>query len=406
MTVDSATSVLPERWTLKKLKYVARMASGDAITSDEIRETDDYPVFGGNGLRGFTDRFNREGDYVLIGRQGALCGNINYASGKFWASEHAIVADTQGTAEVRWLGELLSFMNLNQYSQSAAQPGIAVEVIANLPIPVPPRSTQHAIALFLNRETAEIDILIAAKQRLLELMAEKRRAIVAEAVMRGLNPGVRLRPSGIDWLGDIPAHWEVKKLKYLGNAIIGLTYDPVDIVDSTSGTLVLRASNVKDQKIVLDDTVYVRSNIPEQLLTRDRDILICVRSGSRALVGKCAMIDQESSGNSFGAFMTIFRGEFNGFLFYAFNSPLFEYQSSAFSTTTINQLTNETLNNIHVPFPPLAEQYEIVSHIAAESAKIDRLRAATEHSIALLKERRGALIAAAVTGQIDIPEAA
>ncbi len=126
MTNDVGAHDLPQNWTWKKLKYVAHMAAGDAITADEIQEEDDYPVYGGNGLRGYTDRFNRSGDFVLIGRQGALCGNVNYASGDFWASEHAIVADLQGQAEVRWLGELLRFMNLNQYSQSAAHLGLIV----------------------------------------------------------------------------------------------------------------------------------------------------------------------------------------------------------------------------------------------------------------------------------------
>jgi Type I restriction modification DNA specificity domain len=202
MITDIVPIKLPRDWKWKKLKHVARMAAGDAITSEDIRESGDYPVYGGNGLRGYADNFNRNGDFVLIGRQGALCGNINYASGEFWASEHAIVVDAQGNAEVRWLGELLTSMNLNQYSQSAAQPGIAVDVIANLSIPVPPQPTQRKIARFLDRETAEIDTLIVAKQRLLDLLAEKRRAIIAEAVMRGLDLAAPMRASGVDWLGD------------------------------------------------------------------------------------------------------------------------------------------------------------------------------------------------------------
>jgi hypothetical protein len=202
MITDIVPIKLPRDWKWKKLKHVARMAAGDAITSEDIRESGDYPVYGGNGLRGYADNFNRNGDFVLIGRQGALCGNINYASGEFWASEHAIVVDAQGNAEVRWLGELLTSMNLNQYSQSAAQPGIAVDVIANLSIPVPPQPTQRKIVRFLDRETAEIDTLIVAKQRLLDLLAEKRRAIIAEAVMRGLDLAAPMRASGVDWLGD------------------------------------------------------------------------------------------------------------------------------------------------------------------------------------------------------------
>ena len=91
----------------------------------------DFPVYGGNGLRGYTTSFTHEGHYVLIGRQGALCGNINYAKGKFWASEHAVVASMIGKIDTYWLGELLRDMNLNQYSNAAAQPGLAVDRITD-----------------------------------------------------------------------------------------------------------------------------------------------------------------------------------------------------------------------------------------------------------------------------------
>ena len=154
---------LPRHWERKKLKYVASLESGEAITTDDIAESGKYAVFGGNGLRGYTSAYTHCGRHVLIGRQGALCGNINYSTGRFWASEHAVVAATKAEADVTWLGELLRSMNLNQYSQSAAQPGLAVDVIANLEIPVPPYSEQRAIADYLDRETARLDALVAAK---------------------------------------------------------------------------------------------------------------------------------------------------------------------------------------------------------------------------------------------------
>ena len=200
-------SSIPSHWGKKKLKYVASLKSGDSITSDSITESGEYPVFGGNGIRGYTSAYTHCGKYVLIGRQGALCGNINYASGCFWASEHAVVVDIKGEDEVAWLGELLRSMDLNQYSQSAAQPGIAVDVIANLEIPVPPLHEQRAIADYLDRETARLDGLVAAKERVLGLLAEKRRALITRAVTRGLDPRAPLRDSGIPWLGEIPAHW-------------------------------------------------------------------------------------------------------------------------------------------------------------------------------------------------------
>jgi hypothetical protein len=105
------------------------------------------------------------------------------------------------------------------------------------------------------------------------------------------------------------------------------------------GTLVLRSSNIQDRKIILDDNVYVQMPIPDELITRKGDILICSRNGSRDLIGKNAQIDEESVGCSFGAFTTLFRSEHNRYLYYLFNSPLFEYQSGRFLTATINQLT-------------------------------------------------------------------
>ncbi|WP_416638112.1 restriction endonuclease subunit S [Pseudomonas sp. OHS18] len=132
----------PRHWTSQKLKYVASLQSGEGITSDDISDVGEYPVYGGNGVRGYTSSYTHDGTYPLIGRQGALCGNINYASGKFWASEHAVVVSVHRNYVARWLGEVLRSMNLNQYSQSAAQPGISVEVIENLPIPVPPSQSR------------------------------------------------------------------------------------------------------------------------------------------------------------------------------------------------------------------------------------------------------------------------
>lgn len=112
---------IPEHWGIKKIQHIGRLKSGDNIISQQIEPDGLYPVFGGNGIRGYFDSYNHDGHYILIGRQGALCGNINYANGKFWASEHAVVINPLVNFEVFWLEELLMIMNLNQYSTSAAQ---------------------------------------------------------------------------------------------------------------------------------------------------------------------------------------------------------------------------------------------------------------------------------------------
>ena len=280
--------------------------------------------------------------------------------------------------------------------------GLPKSEIGTVTLPVPPLPKQRTIADYLDRETARLDALVAEKERVLGLLAEKRRALITRAVTRGINPNVPLRDSGIPWLGEIPEHWELKRLKHVGRAIIGLTFNPADTVTDGSGVLVLRASNVRDQKIVLEDNLFVLMDIPDILRTRVGDILICSRSGSRALIGKNSLIDQAAAGLTFGAFMTVFRSPHNEYLFYIFNSPLFDYQAGAFSTSTINQLTVETLNGMEVPLPPPSEQKAIVASLRERTSRLDRLVEATDRTIALLKERRSALIAAAVTGQIDV----
>lgn len=173
---------VPEHWGVKKLKHLVMLRSGEGITVEDIEESGDYPVYGGNGFRGYAINFTHDGHFVLIGRQGALCGNINYGKGKFWASEHAVVAMPWKPLVTIWLGELLSLMNLNQYSISAAQPGLAIDRIKELHLPVPSLSEQQAIAAFLDRETAKIDTLSAKVVTVIERLKEYRTAIISSAV--------------------------------------------------------------------------------------------------------------------------------------------------------------------------------------------------------------------------------
>ncbi|CCH55574.1 type I restriction enzyme, S subunit [Fibrisoma limi BUZ 3] len=173
---------VPEHWEVKKLKYVADLKSGEFITAESIAEEGMYPVYGGNGLRGYTSEKTHSGQFVLIGRQGALCGNINYAYGDFWASEHAVVCRMLGNDNVTWLGELLRIMNLNQYSISAAQPGLSVEVIKNLSLPVPPIKEQTNIADYISRDLSKLDKLQMATQDSIDLLKERRSALITAAV--------------------------------------------------------------------------------------------------------------------------------------------------------------------------------------------------------------------------------
>jgi len=178
---------IPEHWRICRLKDCGTFKSGDNITSERIEPIGEYPVYGGNGLRGYFDSYTHDGDFALIGRQGALCGNINYAHGKFWASEHAVVVTLNPDIELYWFGETLKVMNLNQYSQSAAQPGISVDRIRGLHMPLPPIEEQKQILSHIKTETTTIDTTIAKTEREIELIREYKEAMIAEAVMGKRN---------------------------------------------------------------------------------------------------------------------------------------------------------------------------------------------------------------------------
>jgi type I restriction enzyme S subunit len=173
---------IPAHWEVKMLKRLAIMRAGTAITSKEIESVGEYPVFGGNGIRGYTGSFTHDGAYPLIGRQGALCGCVNFALGKFWASEHAVVVAPNPSVDAIWLTSLLQAMSLNSYSQSAAQPGLAVDTIGVLRAPLPGIIEQRIIAAFLDCETAKIDSLVIKIKEAIDRLKEYRIALISAAV--------------------------------------------------------------------------------------------------------------------------------------------------------------------------------------------------------------------------------
>lgn len=213
-----------------------------------------------------------------------------------------------------------------------------------------------------------------------------------------------LKSSGVEWLGDIPKDWKLTKLKYLGDAIIGLTYSPLEIVDKDEGILVLRSSNVQNKKITFDSNVYVKKEISKKLLTKIDDILICSRNGSRNLIGKNALINENSKNLTFGAFMTIFRSKYNNYLFYIFNSDIFEAQSASFLSSTINQLTTGNLNNFKIVLPLLDEQKRITDFLDEKSKIFDDAISKKEQLIAKLELAKQALISEVVTGKLKVVE--
>ncbi|WP_404296269.1 restriction endonuclease subunit S [Halomonas sp.] len=394
---------VPAHWEVVKLKRLCHMQSGDFISPSAIEEEGKYPVYGGNGHRGFTSSYTHNGLYPIVGRQGALCGNVNYAQGKFWASEHAVVASPDGGVSPVWLGELLRAMDLNQYSITAAQPGLAVEKIKNLFTPKPPLSEQSQIASFLDHETARIDALVEQQQRLIKLLKEKRQAVISHAVTKGLDPNVPMKDSGVEWLGEVPAHWVRKRLKNVSPFIaVGIVVNPSSYL-AEEGLPFIYGGEVREgyvevdkaRKISLEDS---RRNRKTMLEAGD---VVTMRVG---YPGVTAVVPPECEGGNCASVMLIKKGCYDSrWLCAAMNSHLIRHQVEIVQYGAAQKQFNiADAVEFWLFEPPVDEQVSIADYIDRESLNFDQLMDEAKRNMELLKERRSALISAAVTGKIDI----
>lgn len=399
---------VPEHWATCALKRIVNLKSGETITAESIEEAGAYPVYGGNGLRGFTSAHTHDGTHALIGRQGALCGNVNYAVGKFWASEHAVVATPKVDLKTRWLGELLRAMNLNQYSVSAAQPGLSVEIVGNLGIPLPSAPEQQAIATFLDRETAKIDALVAEQEKLVALLNQKRQSVISHAVTKGLDPSVPMKDSGIEWLGEVPAHWHVDRLKYACK-VFPSNVDKKSYENETPVRLCNYTDVYYNEAIVSDMDFMAATATSEQIekfTLRSGDTIITKDSETADDIAIAAYVPEDLPGIICGYHLSMVRpkdGTHGAFVKRLFDS---HYARGKFNVLA-NGLTRVglgqyALDNVDLAWPPLNEQQAIATFLDRETAKLDALTAEARSAIALLQERRTALISAAVTGQIDV----
>ncbi|OWY71566.1 hypothetical protein B7486_07715 [cyanobacterium TDX16] len=283
--------------------------------------------------------------------------------------------------------------------------GIAAGAIGDVVFPVPPIDEQQAIAAFLDRETARLDALIAKKQRLIELLQEKRTALISHAVTKGLDPNAPRKPSCIDWLGDIPKHWRVKRIKFItqvGNGSTPSRENP----EYWGGWFPWLNSSVVNLPEVTEPTELVSDlALRECHLPRIRPPAVLVGiTGEGKTRGMVTVLRIEATINQHLAFVRALDGDcMVEYVRYVLHSA-YQYlrDDSDGGGSTKGAITCNRLGNTAIPFPPANEQAAIARHLDSVSARLDALIAASETAIARLNEYRTALISAAVTGRIDV----
>jgi len=417
---------MPAHWEIKRLKYVAalnpkasearRLAPDTEVSFVPMEAVGEYGGLDlsltkeisdvGDGYTYFSD-----GDVVVAkitpcfeNGKGSLAGDL--VNGIAFGTTELHVMRCRPELSKRFAFYLTltdSFRRLGEAEMYGAggQKRVPESFITNLKHPLPPLPEQRAIAAFLDRETARIDALVAKKERLIELLQEKRTALVTRAVTRGLDTDVPMKDSGVEWLGEIPAHWEVRRLKYLATVndeALSETTDPdmeiayVDIgnVDSIAGIT------------GAEDLIFEDAPSRARRIVRQGDIII---STVRTYLKSIARIEPTDANLIVSTGFAVIRpqkldGEFAA---YAMGSSYFVDRIVAHSVGVSYPAINASeLACLDIAFPPRPEQRAIAAFLDQETGKLDSLVAKICEAIQRLSELRSALISAAVTGRIDV----
>ena len=377
---------VPAHWDVRRLKTVCRFAYGDTLIAG-MREHGSVPVYGSNGQVGVHSAANTMSPCIVIGRKGSF-GKVNYVEEPAFAIDTTFLVDERYSQNnLRWLFYLLGWIRLDDVTKDSAIPGLGREDAYQRLAPVPPLAEQAAIARYLDRADERISRAISAKQRLVELLTEQRQAVIHRAVTRGLNADAPLKASGVEWLGDVPAHWDVRRLRSLAHISTG-NKDTINKVDGGKYPF------------------FVRSQTVESIDTWSFDGEAVLTAGDGVGVGRVfhyidGRFDYHQRVYKFSDFRCI-----QGRFFYHYLATMLPFEVRlGTAKSTVDSLRLPMLQNLPVPVAPLAEQTAIVRHLDKATADIDAAVENARRTVELLREYRARLVADAVTGRVDVRKA-
>jgi type I restriction enzyme S subunit len=407
---------VPGHWAVTRLKNMAAINMGQSPNSDDCTEEEIGPPFL-QGNADFGERCPLPRSYCAVANKlanandilfsvRAPVGAINVADQSYGIGRGLCAITAKSEHSMRFVFHALQVMKSELFAVATGSTyeAVSTDQVGNAKCLAPSLPEQTQIATFLDRETAKIDALVAEQRRLMALLKEKRQAVISHAVTRGLNPDAPLKPSGIEWLGDVQAHWDVLRLKKLARKLTDGEHISPSLSDS--GVPLLSAKDVRDWQVDYDVEKFVTIENAELFWRRCQpekgDVLVVSRG---ATVGRVGIVESDTAFCLMGSVILCKPAEgFDpAFLYFALNakhaqtSLWFSSDSSAQQAIYIRDVAD-----VPVPIPPHAERKEIASFLKAEMFKFDTLTLEAQRAIDLLQERRTALISAAVTGQIDV----
>lgn len=379
---------IPEGWEVVPVKRLCTMQAGKNLTSEQIAPEGTYPVYGGNGIRGFFSDYNCDGQFLTVGRQGALCGNVHKINGKVWATEHAVITTPSSYTILDFLYYLLIGMDLNQYvSSTAAQPGLAVGTLLNLKTCYPCSTLEQTqISNYLNAKCSEIDIMLTKTRSSIEEYKKLKQAVITQAVTTLNCPNV--------------------KLKYLMDIIVDCPHE-TPIYTFTGNYLVIRTSDQSLASLRCDEYMYRLDEAEYKKRTRrltlDKDDIVYGREGSWGLACLVPQSNKYCLGQRVMQFRCNTRLLYPKYAMYALNSETV-YMQGALDTigSTAPHVNISTICNYLLPVPALTEQKEITNYLDAKCAEIDMLIAKKEQLVKELESYKKSLIYEVVTGKREV----
>ena len=394
---------VPAHWEVVALKRTLDIQNGHDYK--HIESENGYPVIGSGGIFAFASDYLFDGESILLGRKGTIDKPLHFR-GKFWTVDTMFWSKIATGVYGRFIYYVATEIPFAMYSTNTALPSMAKSVLEQHLIPLPPLAEQQALAAFLDRECARIDALVAAQQRMIALSKEKRQALISQAVTRGLDPATPYKDSGVAWLGRVPAHWEVRKIKdVVSQPITDGPHETPEFQDD--GVVFISAEAVSSGKIDFGKKRgFISHSVNEIYLLKYKPQLLdiyMIKSG--ATTGVTAICEDRVDFNIWSPLAAIRCNNLMNpyYLLNFMRSINFQDSIKLFWTFGTQQnIGMGTLSALHVLVPPLAEQQAIAAFLDRECARIDTLIERAEQAIVLLRERRSALIAAAVTGQIRV----
>jgi len=398
---------VPEQWHTVAFKRLASVQNG--ADYKHIESVDGVPVYGSGGPFAYATESMFEGDSVLLGRKGTVDRPL-FVSGRFWCVDTMFWTQVAAGSSPKYVYYLASTIPFGLYSTNTALPSMAKGDLENHPVVAPPLNEQVAISCFLDRETSKIDTLIAEQERLIALLREKRQVVISHAVTKGLNPNVPMKDSGVEWLGQVPEHWDLLRLKQIV-AADGIQMGPfggmlTDILDEDTGYKLIGQENTISGDLSRGSRWLSRERFVAlaEYHVAEGDVLI-TRKGSLGNAHLVRQIPQPSAIDSDTVRIRIdetrMSPEFLVWLLH--EAPYVAEQVNRLKRGAILPgLNTNTVSNLLLAVPPVNEQHRLLEYLVQRSEEYGATSNDSALAIALLRERRTALITAAVTGQIDV----